>query len=424
MRQIIAGLILSLLAAAAAAGDAVLDEMRLRGKNARLCWIVGEDAENVRWRQTPDAPQESVTRRSDVTGIVYAFQRQSGAWTQGMEARERGKFAESADWFEQLAAGSRESEQILGSLQAGASWELAGKPKEAAAAFAKVADKFPAHPLAYDARYRLGMVLTMDKDDKEALGKADAVAKKLEEESKGRAGNTAGVRAAAIRAAIALVQGKDNDRRNAMAKAFSPKTDRESWLHFNLFMADALRAAGKGKDAVQIYERMLPALADDPAAASRVRLGVGLGKIDGDRLGAILDLTALDALPFGSPEDKCEARFHAGKLLWEEAQRMQKDPASAADERKQAFAADNLATARLLLQAAAGATIEHPAKAQAAELLKSLPPEKGEEAKPDAAEAAEAAVPGDKPAEAAKPDAKPAAAPAPAKPAAGNPAMP
>jgi len=387
MHPIPACCLLLALAAAVHAGDAVLDLVLIKDKGPRQCWVVSENADEMKWRMTPDATTENKTPKREIKGVEYAFQRQSSVYTQGLEARERGKFDESAELFGQLAGGEREAELVVGSLEAGASWELAGKYADAAAAFAKVIEKAPAHPLAFDARYRLGMAYAMDKA---TADKADEVAKKLEEDAKGKGGQQANVRAAAIRAALGLLKGDTAEvRRQVSRAAFNPEAERGSWLHFNLFMADALRAAKQGKEAVGIYERMLPALADDPAAAARIHLGIGLGKVETDRLGAIAELLTLDALPYGSPDQKCEARFQAGRLLWAEVQNMQKDAAS--DERKAAFAKDSLGTARLLLQAAANSTSSHPSKAQAAEVLKTLPPDEDEEkAKVKAAEAAKA----------------------------------
>lgn len=393
------------LVAFAAAGETVMDQITLKEKGPANRWIVAETADEVRWRISPDPGQENKTPRREIKSVLYAFQRQTGAYSQGMEARERGKFAESAELFGQLAAGEREAEQVVGALEAGASWELDGKPSQAAVEFAKVVDKFPGHPLALDARYRLGMSLAVAKD-----AKAEDIAKKLEEDAKGKLGQQANVRAAAIRAVLALNKGDAAELRRMVSKAsFSAESERDAWLHFNLFIADAQRAAGQGKEASAIYERMLPALASDPAASARVRLGIGLGKVDTDRQGAIVALLALDALPNGSPEQKCEARYHAGRLMWAEVQAMPKD----ADERKAAFAAETLAAARLLLQAAAESTSDHPAKALAAGVLKTLPLEPAEQAKLDAENKAkaeaEAKAKGEKPKDGAAPKEAPKA---------------
>ncbi len=402
------------LVAFAAAGEVVMDQITLKDKGPANRWIVAETVEEVRSRLSPDPGQEYKTPRREIKSVLYAFQRQSGAYSQGLEARERGKFAESAELFGQLAAGEREAEQVVGAFEAGASWELDGKHALAATEFAKVVDKFPAHPRTLDARYRLGMSLAMAKD-----AKSEEVAKKLEEDAKGnKLGQQANIRAAAIRAALALNKGDAAELKRMVSKAsFSAENERDAWLHFNLFIADAQQAAGQGKEASAIYERMLPALGGDPAAAARVRLGIGLGKVDTDRQGAIVALLALDALPNGSPEQKCEARYHAGRLMWAEVQAMPK--AAADDERKRAYAAESLATARLLLQAAAESTSAHPAKALAAEVLKTLPLDPAEQAKLDAennAKAeAEAAAKAKADAEAKKKGEKPkdGAAPAP-----------
>lgn len=408
-------LLLALAAAAIQAGEAGLDLVILKEKGPRQCWITAENADEMRWKMTPDAATENKTPRREIKSVEYAFQRGSSAFTQGLEARERGKFEESAELFGQLAGGEREAEIVVGSLQAGTSWELAGKAAEAAAAFAKVVEKAPNHPYAFDARYRLGMAYALDTAN---AAKAEEIAKKLDEDAKGaKGGQQASVRAAAIRAALALKKGDPAEVRRQVSRAsFNPESERDSWLHFNLFMADAMRAAKQGKEAVQIYERMLPALADDPAAAARIRLGIGLGRIDNDRLGAITELLTLDAMPYGSPDQKCEARFHAGRLLWAEVQAMPKE--AAADERKAAFAKDSLFTARMLLTAAANTASNHPCKAQAAELLKTLPPDEEEEkarvkAEAEAKEKADAKAKAEADAK-AKAAATPAPAPAPA----------
>jgi hypothetical protein len=375
MHPIPACCLLLALAAAIHAGDAVLDLVMIKDKGPRQCWVVSENADDMKWRTSADAPTENKTAKREVKSVEYAFQRQTSAYTQGLEARERGKFEESAELFGQLAGGDREAEIVVGSLEAGASWELAGKFAEAATAFALVIDKAPAHPLAFDARYRLGMAYAMNKA---TADKADEVAKKLEEDAKGKGGQQANVRASAIRAALGLLKGDDGEVRRQVSRAsFNPELERGTWLHFNLFMADALLASNKGKEAVQIYDRMLPALANDPAAAARVHLGIGLSKVENDRLGAIAELLTLDALPYGSPDQKCEARYQAGRLLWAEVQAMPK--AAADDERKAAFAKDSIFTARILLQAAANSTSKHPSKAQAAEVLKTMPPDEDEE---------------------------------------------
>jgi len=395
MRRALSAAALLLACACVQAGDAViLDRVLLKDKGPSECWVVSETLEEMKWRGSPTAGTDSTRKRREIREVVYAFQRQPGAWTQGMEARDRGRFAESAELFAALAGGEREAEKVVGSFEEGASWDLAGPANAAAAAaaFGKIVAGFPAHPLALDARYRQGMVLAMAKKTDEA----DALAKKLEEDGKGKLGQAANVRAAAIRSAMALAKGDANElRRNVSKASFSPEAERGPWLHFNLFVADTLRSTGQAKDAVPIYERMLPQLAADPAASARVRLGIGVCKADSDRQGAIIDLLALDALPFGSPEQKCEARWHLGRLLIADADALEKTSGFAADERKVALAKENRAAALLLLQAAAEAVTDHPTKAQAAELLKTLAP------------AADEAKPGDKPAE-AKPADKPA----------------
>ena len=110
------------LAAALAAGDAaVLDLIIRKERGATACWVVAETIDEVRWKMGTDAAlQENKTPRRDVRSIQYAFQRQSGAWQQGMEARERGKYADlavlSADYFDERAVSDEDIKRITSVL--------------------------------------------------------------------------------------------------------------------------------------------------------------------------------------------------------------------------------------------------------------------------------------------------------------------
>lgn len=375
--------ILGLLAASVAAADVNLDLMNLRDKGKRECWITSETFDETKWKNTPEAAgAESTTRHALIVSVQYAFQRQdSGSYFQAMAERERGSYPASADLFHQLAQGERECEKVVGGFEEGVSWEMAGKFTDAATAFQSVVDGFPKHPLNLDAQFRLGMVLAQAKDPK-----AEEVAKQLDVLAKGLTGLAASARAAAIRSAAAIVAGDAKKFRDQFFRAtFNAETDRDSWLYFNLFAADGWRRLGQPKEAVPIYERMLKNLEGDPGNSARVRLGLGLCKAEHDRQGAIVDLLGLDVMPYGSPEEKCEARYNAGKLMLAEAQAAEKDPAVAKDPNRVRFMEDEFTSARLLLEAAAGATGDQPSKAAAAELLKTLPAvEKPKaEAKPD-----------------------------------------
>ncbi|MEK7415325.1 MAG: hypothetical protein AAB263_18620 [Planctomycetota bacterium] len=382
--------ILSLLAVVAWSGDVVLDRVVLKEKGARDCWIVSESFDEQKWKNSPESGSENPpTRRSTIKSIVYGFKRGPSLWTQGVEARERGRFEEAATLFSQLAQGQRECEKVIGYFDEGVAWDMAGKVDDAAKAFQNSVDAAPNHPNVTDGMYRLGMVLAQSK-----AAAAEEVAKKLDAMSLGKAPPmNPKPRAAAIRVAIAQAAGDDKGVRSFMPLvALSPENDRETWLHFKLYVADTWRSKGKMKEAASIYEDMLPKLNDDPATASRVRLGIGVCGAEGDRQGAIIVLVGLDALPFGSPEQKCEARYHAGRLLLAEAADAEKDPTTAKDERRKTFISENRRSARQLLQTAAEATVSVPFKDQAAELLKTLaadgtvkPPEVKEPVAPDPA---------------------------------------
>lgn len=148
---------------------------------------------------------------------------------------------------------------------------------------------------------------------------------------------------------------------------------------------------------------MLPGLGADPANQARVRLGLGLCKAESDPTAAALALIELDVLPYGSVAQQCEARLVSAKLLIALADAQAKDATALKDERKTGWINDNRGTARWLLAAAAGASTDHPARAEAARLLPGVPADiviakPGDEAGP-----ADRPSAGDKPAAGGRP---------------------
>ena len=78
----------------------------------------------------------------------------------------------------------------------------------------------------------------------------------------------------------------------------------------------------------------------------------------------------IDALPFGSIDDKCEVRYLAGTLLAAEVKTGKATPPS--DQAAKDWLAGQERTARLLLSAAAASTSDSPCKASAAKELAGL----------------------------------------------------
>lgn len=329
--------------------------------------VVGETAENVTYKITANA-QPGTKRSTAILRVDYAGMR-SGSYLAGVESLNRGAYDEAADRFHQSASGEREWERVYGSMAEGDALELGLHYAEAAKAFQAALTAAPKHRLALDAKYRLGMNLAWAKDPEAAK-----VVDELSVLSKGTTGQPAESRANAIRAAIALNAGNVMKFDEFSKKAVLRPTDEpDAWFHFNLWVAEAYRKAGKAKEAARIVDSMLPALDADPARKAQA-LGIkGLALIEIDPQAALIELLKLDVLPFGSEDQRCEARFHAGKLMLAESKALAANPDTAKDERKSAFVKELDRGARTLLEAASDSLTSNPAKDLATTLLKSMP---------------------------------------------------
>ena len=120
--------------------------------------------------------------------------------------------------------------------------------------------------------------------------------------------------------------------------------------------------------------------------------------LESDKDSALVELLKLDVLPYGSPDQKCEARYNAGRLLWEKAQVIKANSDAMKDERKAAFVKETERAARFMVTAAADGPTTNPNIELATALLKSFGPD------PDAVKpkTAPAAAPAAKPATPAK----------------------
>jgi tetratricopeptide (TPR) repeat protein len=377
-----------LLGAAASAGEAD-DKDRIVRKNgaAMPVYVESENAVEVLYRSIrlpPGVPggQPNKFKVSELDHIVYNGM-DAGHWSKGVEDRETGNYDSAAEHFAQLVeTGTREWEKVYGAINEGECLELGGHFSEAAKAYGLVVTGYAGNPEAkppvppnrfwLDSKYHYGMCLAEAKspdaakvaDELEALGKKDNVL-------------GAETRANAVRAAIANADGNLAAFTGYMKKVlFRSQDEREVWFHFKLFCAESLRLGFKnGKEAAKIYREILTGLGNDPSRQAQVSLGLGLCLMDNDRQGALIELLKLDALPFGSADQKCEARFNAGRLLWDEAQALKGVADFAKDERRVTFAKDTERAARLIVAAATEGPAKNPNVALAKSLLSSFGPD-------------------------------------------------
>ena len=360
-------LILLGLSAIAAEGPEKDRLIQKNGPAIEAAEVVSETPELVSYKLTPNA-QASTKRSTTILRVEYAGMR-DGAFRAGLDALAKGAYEEAADRFSQVAKGEREWEKVYGAMYQGDALELAKRFPDAAKAFGTVVTGFPKHRLNLDATYRLGMNQAWAKDPV-AANTADA----LTAQSKGTIGQVAESRANAIRAAIAQTAGNTLKFDEFAKKTlFRPADEPDTWFHYSLWLANAYRVGGRPKDAARIIDSMMPALDAEPARKAQA-LGIkGLALADSDPQAAIIELLKLDVMPFGSEDQRCEARFQAGKLMLAEAKTLAAAADTATDERKMAFVGELRNGARFLLQAAADSLTTHPAKGQAKLLLATLP---------------------------------------------------
>ncbi len=364
----VAGMLL-FVALGAYAGD--VDRISYTNGTKQDGWVVSEGVETVVVQQAKTSSGSRKVPAREVAGIVYAGMLGDGYWSQGQAARSGGNYAEAAAMFNALsgAAEGREWEAVYGSFAEGEAQELAQNYTAAATAFGRIVSKYPTHRLALDARYRQGMAQALGKSP-EAAATADALSKDAQT-NKSLNSSLLETRANAIRAGIAGAAGDLGKVREYATKALSmrPADGRETFYHFSFWLANTYRLNGKGRDAVGIIDRILPELDQEPARQAEGRFIRGMALLESDPSAALIELLALDVLPYGAEDQKCEARYAAGKLLAAEAELASKD----ADEKKQAIGKELLRSARLVLGAASAALVANPAKDQAKAFLDTLP---------------------------------------------------
>jgi hypothetical protein len=377
-----------LSAGVAAAADSDGKDLIYR-KNSSLplpAYIESETATDISYRTLKgDNVALNHLKPIEVVRIVYSGM-EAGSWKRGEEEKAAGNYETAAERYNQVSAGMREWEKVYGSYAEGECWELAGKYADAAKAFAVVVNGFGGNPtgtppvaasrLWLDAKYHLGMDYAQAKNPE-----AVKVADELEALDKRSSVPAAASRAYAIRCAIAGEEGNLSKFTEFMRKnTFRVFDELEVWFHFKMYCAEELRGAlKKPKDAVAIYREMESQITPaQPERLAQVSLGLGLClKEGGDKDNALLQLLKLDVLPYGSPDQKCVARFHAAQLIWEQAQTMKTLPdlAKPANAPKAAFIKEQERAARVIAAAAADGPAKNPATAQAIAMVKEFGPD-------------------------------------------------
>ncbi len=383
---LLASMLLGFAALATAVDD---DRDRIYGASTKTDAYVQNELSDITTFKVSaqSALQKKPTK--DIKRIVYAGMNVDGVWRKGMESKSRGRYEEAAEFFGQLAdSGAKEWEKTYGAMQEGECWELAHKYDLAAKAYQKVVktadftkdDKAqPRHRLWLDAAYHFGVANALDKKPDEATKVVEGLSAyaKLQNVPNSSGAET---RANAVRAAIAAVAADMGKLREYSQKTnFRPGEEMETWFHFNLLVADVYRTGGKPKDALSIVDRMVdePALVAEPARKAQAELVKGMCLLETDPQGAVVELLKIDLLPYGSEDQKCEARYNAGRLMLDEAAKIKAKPETAKDDRKADFVKELTRTARMLLGAAADSSSTLPSKSLAKAALDKMEPEEG-----------------------------------------------
>lgn len=355
------------------------DRVVLRG-NAFPAIVERETREGIEYKVSPAQPNVQTRRWSEVVEIIYHGM-DSGFYQAGTRAMNAGRYEEAASRFASLAAeASREWQGAYGFYRQGEAWELAGDYEQAAAAFSSFVTTYDQHRLWLDALYRQGINLARAGVEAEA----QAIVDQLMDYGRDNlaAGRGPEFRANAIQAAMKARSGDLREAtRLANRVALAPR-DGDTWFHWGNFWAGYLYELGEFRDAAQAYNRMLSQIGDDPAQRAQLSLGYGLSLArSGDNSAALMELLRLDTLPYGSPAQRCQAQYWAGRILVEqgEADKEHEDP------RVAEFARTKYRRGILLLQAAASSISDHPDKMEARNLLARL---QGDDEDEDAAEEA------------------------------------
>jgi hypothetical protein len=176
-------------------------------------------------------------------------------------------------------------------------------------------------------------------------------------------------RSNAIEAAIQVAEGKVDDAQTTATRVqFQPASDRENLIHWKRYWANFLLEKDQ-KRALEAFKELETFVASDPAAAATCAIGYARALAEtGQRAAAIVQFSLLDALPYGSADQRCIAQYHLGRLLVEMADALQKaDP-----DKNGEMATNNRLQAISALKACANAPSGRAERQQGKELLEKV----------------------------------------------------
>lgn len=346
--------------------------------NGSKTWGVIDDEPHagVVWRRsaTMTTPEPAI-RYSMIASIEYAEMRGTDTWSVMQQHRKSGQYLEAAVRAQQLGTGGRVWMRVYGPLQEGECWELLGAWDRAATAFGKLvaAQDLRGNRWYMDGLYRQGVALARQ----QKVEQAQALLKSLQDyaaefgKDDRTVKNKAEARARALHCALVAAANKFDEAVEASRKIAAPPDDADFEFHWGNFWAGFLRENRRWADAAKEYQSLLTRV-KDPASRAVLNLGRGICLAEqGDQERALLELLKLDALPYGSPEQRLEASFYAGRILWDLSQKQ----AGSSDETKRIFAQQMARDARSMITAVIDAPIDSPYKAKAAEFQATLPPD-------------------------------------------------
>ena len=352
--------LMTLLAASARLSAAEKDTILLTDGTTVRGMVENEGVEFIKVRMRKDLPTKDF-RPKDIERIQYAGM-SSGAFAKGSQALSAGDFEAAAEAFGRVATNAvREWEQAYGGYAYGNALEKSGDYAAAADAFVAVIEGVPEHKIYQDAAYRAGVALARsDRSDK-----AQEIADALVVYGRDVGGKGAKLRADAIGAAIALAQGdfRGADKMARTANRMRYKNGPEAWYHWNQLWTAALLEKGDADAAVNRYTEMFNVLSVDPVRRSTVCLQLAQALIEkGDDMGALVYLSYLDSLPFGTQAERTVAAYQAGRIVLARAE-------TAEDSVQKA---NSVAQAKLLLETAVSAAGNAEAVAEAEKLLATI----------------------------------------------------
>lgn len=332
--------------------------------------VVEETIDTVFYLQQGQA-QPFKVKRSILKEPIFFEGMGEGLYKVGMEAKKTGNYLDAATRFQELAAIGQSSKRqwalAYGLFLTGDSFELADKFDLAAKAYNDLCERAPKHPLWLDARYRQGLCLARLGGNK--LEDAKKLIEAIRTYGK-EYGLIVGItpveqRAKAIEAAIQVAEGKVQDaEQTAIAVQFQASAG-ENRIHWKRYWANFLLEKDQ-KRALEAFKELEALVASDPAAAATCAIGYARALAEtGQRAAAIVQFSLLDALPYGSADQRCIAQYHLGRLLLEMADALQKaDPDKSGEQ-----VTNNRLQAISALKACANAPSNRPERQLGKDLL-------------------------------------------------------